>query len=33
MRRLRWLEIFGKTLEEELGIDAFDTLVRTTCFN
>jgi hypothetical protein len=31
--QIRWLEIFGKTLEEELGIDAFDTLVRTTCFN
>jgi hypothetical protein len=31
--QIRWLEMFGKTLEEELGIDPFDTLVRTTCFN
>jgi len=31
--QIRWLAMFGKTLEEELGIDAFDTLIRTTCFN
>lgn len=29
----RWLALFAKTLETELGIDAFDTLVRTRCFN
>jgi hypothetical protein len=28
----RWLEMFGKTLDE-LGIDAFAVLVRTRCFN
>ena len=29
----RWLEMFGKTIDNELGIDAFDIAVRTRCFN
>jgi hypothetical protein len=31
--QMRWLELFGKDLSDELGIDAFDILVRTRCFN
>ena len=29
----RWLELFGKNLSDELGVDPFDILVRTRCFN
>ena len=29
----RWLAMFGRTLDAELGIDAFDALIRTRCFN
>lgn len=31
--QMRWLELFGKNPGDELGIDAFDILVRTRCFN
>jgi len=29
----RWLDMFGKTLDNEPAIDAFDVAVRTRCFN
>ena len=30
--QMRWLAMFGRTLDAELGIDAFDALIRTRCF-
>jgi hypothetical protein len=29
----RWLEMFGKSFVDEIGVDEFDVLVRTRCFN
>jgi hypothetical protein len=31
--QMRWLELFGKNLNDEFGVDSFDILVRTRCFN
>jgi hypothetical protein len=31
--QLRWLELFGKTLEDEFEIDPMTVLVRTRCMH